>query len=221
MTHPRDALLPFKCWPCVGAPDRAAVLRLLPADIPVLSVARPFLIPALVNSESQVHRLMVVSALLRARYLRLKEQLTSAQLKAQANLQVVPQLQSLNIGDPLHLTKPFRVRASSSNTNTSTISAASSLPGVWIVKHFFLRHLVIQARVTNQAALSEKAGLTLTDICLVITENLEETIQPLLQVPIAALPTGMTGCTWCVLSVAPNRMEGSTAQKTCELRYTV
>jgi len=201
-----------------SAIDRAAALRLLPADIPVSAVARPFLIPALVDSESQVRRLTVVSALLRARYLRLKEQLTSAQLKAQANLQVVPQLQSLNLGDsPLHSTQPFRARSSSGSSNSSSI-----LPEVWIVKHFFARHLVIQARVTNQAALSEKAGRTLTDICFVVAESSEdEAIQPLLQVPIAVLPTGMTGCTWCVLSAAPGRMESSTAQLTCELRYTV
>ena len=199
-----------------NAIDRAAALRLLPSDIPVSAVARPFLIPALVDSESQVRRLTVVSALLRARYLRLKEQLTSAQLKAQANLQVVPQLQSLELGDPLHSTKQFRARASATSSSTS-----SSLPEVWIVKHFFPRHLVIQARVTNQAALSEKTGRTLTDICFVVAESSEDAIQPLLQVPIAMLPSGMTGCTWCVLSAAPARMEGTTAQLTCELRYTV
>ena len=194
--------------------DRAAALRLLPPDITVSAVARPFLIPALVDSESQVRRLTVVSALLRARYLHLKEQLTSAQLKAQSNLQVVPQFQSLNLGDPLNSTKPFRARASGGG------SSSSSMPEVWIVKHFFPRHLVIQARVTNQAGLSEKTGRTLIDIAFVVAESSEEAIQPMLQVPIAVLPSSMTGSTWCVLSAAPTRMEGSTAQLTCELRYT-
>lgn len=195
--------------------DRAAALRLLPPDIPVSAVARPFLIPALVDSESQVRRLTVVSALLRARYIRLKEQLTAAQLKAQANLQVVPQLRSLNLGDPLHSTKPFRARTSGGG------NTGNNMPEVWIVKHFFPRHLVIQARVTNQAGLNDKAGRTLTDICFVVAESSEEAIQPLLQVPIAVLPSSMTGSTWCVLSAAPTRMEGSTAILTCELRYTV
>ncbi|KAL7559311.1 hypothetical protein ACA910_001392 [Epithemia clementina (nom. ined.)] len=196
--------------------DRAAALRLLPPEIPVSAVARPFLIPALVDSESLVRRLTVVSALLRARYLRLKEQLTSAQLKAQANLQVVPQIQSLNLGEPLHSTKPFRARTSGGGSSGSS----SNMPEVWIVKHFFPRHLVIQARVTNQAGLSEKTGRTLTDIAFVVAESSEEAIQPLLQVPIAVLPSSMTGSTWCVLSAAPTRMEGSSAQLTCELRYT-
>ena len=197
-----------------NAIDRAAAIRLLPSDIPVSAVARPFLIPALVDSESQVRRLTVVSALLRARYLRLKDELTAAQLKAQATLQVVPQLRSLNLGDPLHSTKAFRAR-------TSGGSSSSTSPEVWIVKHFFPRHLVIQAKVTNQATLSDKSIRTLSDIQFVVAECSDEAIQPLLQVKIAVLPSKMTGSAWCVLSASPGRMEGSTAQLTCELRYTV
>jgi hypothetical protein len=197
-----------------SAVDRAAAIRLLPSNIPVSAVARPFLIPALVDSESQVRRLTVVSALLRARYLRLKDELTAAQLVAQANLQVVPQLRSLNLGDPLHSTKPFRAR-------TSGGSSSSTSPEVWIVKHFFPRHLVIQAKVTNQTTLSDKSTRTLSEIAFVVAESSEEAIQPMMQVPIAVLPSKMTGSTWCVLSATPARMEGSTAQLTCELRYTV
>jgi hypothetical protein len=47
--------------------DRAAALRLLPSSIPVSAVSRPFLIPALVESESQVRRYKMASSLLRAR----------------------------------------------------------------------------------------------------------------------------------------------------------
>jgi hypothetical protein len=47
--------------------DRPAALRLLPSSVPVSSVARPFLIPALVESESQVRRYKIASSLLRAR----------------------------------------------------------------------------------------------------------------------------------------------------------
>lgn len=196
-----------------SAIDRAAALRLLPSDVPVSAVARPFLIPALVDSESHVRRLTVVSALLRARYMRLKGQLTEAQLKAQANLHVVPQLRSLNLGDPLHSTNPFRAR-----TNTP---AGSTMPDVMIVKHFFPRHLVIQAKVTNSVGLSAKYVRTLSDVAFVVAESSEEAIQPLLQVPIQVLPAKMTGCAWCVLSAAPTRMDGPVAQLTCELRYTV
>jgi Vam6/Vps39-like protein vacuolar protein sorting-associated protein 39 len=202
-----------------SAIDRAAALHLLPSDVPVSAVARPFLIPALVDSESQVRRLTVVSALLRARYLRLKDQLTSAQLRAQANLHVVPQLRSLNLGDPLHSTKPFRAR-----TNSNTITGSSgSMPEVWIVKHYFRKYLVIQAKVTNQAGpLSEKAGRTLTDIAFVVAESSEEeAIQPIQVVTIPVLPPNRTGSCYQVLSAAPSRMEGATAQLTCELRFTV
>jgi len=193
-----------------GEIDRAAALRLLPNNVPVSAVARPFLIPALVDSESQARRLKVVSSLLRARHTALKQQLTEAQLKAQANLHVVQQLKSLNFGEPLHSTKPFKARPSS--------SASSTFPDVVIVKHFFPRHVVIQAKVSNNSYAVD--GRALGNIAFVVAESSEEAIQPSTQVPIKVLPFKATGSAWCVLVAAPNRMEG-TAILTCELRYTV
>ncbi|KAL3919591.1 MAG: hypothetical protein SGILL_003681 [Bacillariaceae sp.] len=193
-----------------GEIDRAAALRLLPNNVPVSAVARPFLIPALVDSESQARRLKVVSSLLRARHTALKQQLTDAQLKAQANLHVVSQLRSLNLGEPLHSTKPFKARPSS--------SASSTFPDVVIVKHFFPRHVVIQAKISNNAYSVD--GRALGNIAFVVAESSEEAIQPSTQVAIKVLPYKTTGSTWCVLVASPNRMEG-TAILTCELRYTV
>ena len=190
--------------------DRAAALRLLPQNVPVSAVARPFLIPALVDSESQIRRLTVTAALLRAKYVSLKQQLTEAQIKAQANLHAVPQLRSLNLGDPLHSSKPFKARP--------THAAPSTFPEVMIVKHFFPRHLVIQAKVTNNAVQVE--GQSLGDVAFVVAESSEEAIQPTLQVPLKALPFMSTGSAWCVLSAAPQRIDGM-AILTCELRYTV
>lgn len=208
-----------------GAIDRTAALRLLPSDVPVSQVARPFLIPALVDSESQVRRMAVVSSLLRSRYLRLKEKLTEAQLKAQANIHVVPALRSLNLGDPLHSTKSFRIRTTSSSPGTT-------MPYVEVVKHFFGRHLVIQAKVTNSPYTSGPSSTygndanqsqhSLSDIAFVVAESSEEeAIQPMLQIPIQLLPPKLTGSAWCVLSAVPSMMEGPTAQLTCELRYAV
>lgn len=193
-----------------NAIDRAAALRLLPENVPVSAVARPFLIPALVDSESQIRRLTVTAALLRAKYVSLKQQLTDAQIKSQASLHAVPQLRSLHLGDPLHSSKPFKARPAH--------SASSTFPEVMIVKHFFPRHLIIQAKVTNSAVSVD--GRTLGDVAFVVAESSEEAIQPSLQVPLKALPFGATGSAWCVLSAAPQRMEGM-AVLTCELRYTV
>jgi len=190
--------------------DRAAALRLLPKNVPVAAVARPFLIPALVESESQGRRLKVVSSLLRARHNALKQQLTKAQLKAQAHLHVVPQLRSMNLGDPLHSSKPFKARPSS--------SASPTFPDVVIVKYFFPRHVVIQAKVTNNSLVVD--GRALGNIAFVVAESSEDAIQPSTLVPIKILPYKATGSTWCVLVAAPSRMEG-TAILTCELRYTV
>mmetsp|Transcript_20025 Transcript_20025/g.49833 ORF Transcript_20025/g.49833 Transcript_20025/m.49833 type:complete len:1448 (+) Transcript_20025:139-4482(+) len=196
-----------------GDIDRSAALRLLPNNLPVSAVARPFLIPALVDSESQTRRLKVVSSLLRAKHTALKHQLTDAQLKAQANLYVVQQFKSMNLGPPLHSTKPFKARPSS--------SASPTFPDVIIVKHFFARHLIIQAKVNNNSLAVE--GRALGNLAFVVAESSEDAIQPAssnAQVPIKVLPYNTTGSAWCVLVAAPSRMEG-TAILTCELRYTV
>ena len=190
--------------------DRAAALRLLPKNVPVAAVARPFLIPALVESESQARRLKVVSSLLRARHNKLKQQLTDAQLKAQAHLHIVPQLKAMNIGEPLHSTKPFKARPSS--------SASSTFPDVMITKYFFPRHVVIQAKVTNNSLTVD--GRPLGNVAFVVAESSEEAIQPSISVPIKLLPYKASGSAWCALMANPNRMEG-TAILTCELRYTV
>eukprot|EP00934_Nitzschia_sp_Nitz4_P005995 Nitzschia sp. Nitz4//scaffold68_size99682//22254//25922//NITZ4_004556-RA/size99682-processed-gene-0.36-mRNA-1//-1//CDS//3329556569//5985//frame0 len=190
--------------------DRAAALRLLPKNVPVAAVARPFLIPALVESESLGRRLKVVSSLLRARHVALKQQLTDAQLMAQASLHVVPQLRALNLGDPLHSSKAFKARPSP--------SASATFPDVVIVKHFFPRHVVIQAKVTNSSAAVD--GRSLGNVAFVVAESSEEVIQQSTLVPIKVLPFKATGSSWCVLVAAPTRMEGP-AILTCELRYTV
>ncbi|VEU33834.1 unnamed protein product [Pseudo-nitzschia multistriata] len=196
-----------------GDIERSAALRLLPNNLPVSAVARPFLIPALVDSESQVRRLKVVSSLLRAKHTALKQQLTDAQLKSQANLYVVPQFRAMNIGEPLHSTKPFKARLSS--------SASPTFPDVVIVKHFFPRHLIIQAKITNNSLAID--GRALGNLAFVVAESSEDAIQPAsiaAQVPIKVLPFHTTGSAWCVLTASPSRMEG-TAILTCELRYTV
>jgi len=119
-----------------------------------------------------------------------------------------------------------RDTSSSNNNNAAAGGTAgnngSVMPDVMIVKYFFPRHLVIQAKVTNSVALNAKYERTLSDISFVVAESSEEeAIQPLLQVPIQLLPSKMSGSAWCVLSASPNRMDGPTAQLTCELRYTV
>jgi hypothetical protein len=87
-----------------------------------------------------------------------------------------------------------------------------------IIKHFFPRHLVIQARIVNSAASVD--GRTLGEIAFVVAESSEEAIQPALQVPLKALPYQSSGSAWCVLSANPQRMDGI-AILTCELRYVV
>ena len=187
--------------------DQAAALRLLPKTIPVSTLAQTFLIPALIDSESQARRLTVAASLLRAKYLRLKKSLTEAQIKSQSILQNVPALQALHLGDSVYISKPFKARPSN--------SSSSHFPDVTITKHFFHRYVIIQATVT---AINDL--LVLGDVQLVVAESSDEALLPSVNVPIKILPSGMTGSSWCVLAASPQRLDG-TAVLVCEMHYTI
>eukprot|EP00573_Skeletonema_grethae_P001958 CAMPEP_0201688992 /NCGR_PEP_ID=MMETSP0578-20130828/2660_1 /ASSEMBLY_ACC=CAM_ASM_000663 /TAXON_ID=267565 /ORGANISM="Skeletonema grethea, Strain CCMP 1804" /LENGTH=472 /DNA_ID=CAMNT_0048173489 /DNA_START=69 /DNA_END=1487 /DNA_ORIENTATION=- len=195
--------------------DKSAALRLLPKNIPLSEMARPFLIPAVVENQSQVRRLSVASALLRSRYMQLKKKLTEAQLKSQASLHTVPALQKLNLGEHLHSSKSTKARFVHP-------SSSSNFPEVLIVKHFFSRHLVIQAQVmnVNSSQTFQDDVRTLTDVAFVVAESSDEALLPTLQVPLKTLPPRATGSAWCVLAASPQRLDG-TAFLASELRFTV
>jgi hypothetical protein len=186
--------------------DKSAALRLLPKNVSMAAVARPFLIPAIVENESQVRRLTVAEALLRSKYMRLKQKLTEAQLKSHASLHSVPALQKLHLGDPLHSSKPVKARP--------VHLASPHFPDVMLVKYFFHKHLVIQAQVTNTAP-----GQTLADLAFVVAESSDEALLPTMEVPLKTLPPHTTGSAWAVLAASSQRLE--TCFLTCELRYTV
>jgi len=192
-----------------GAVDSSA-LRLLPENVPVSAVARPFLIPAIVDSESQVRRLKVAAALLRARYVELKRNLTEAQIKSQAMLHTTPALRALNVGDLLHSSRPFLAKPSR--------TAAPGFPDVILSKHFFARHLIIQANITNISKAIE--GRTIGDVAFVVAESSDDSIIPTVQVPLKTLPPNATGSVWCAMIASPGRLD-ETAFLTCELRYTI
>jgi len=194
--------------------DKAAALRLLPKNIPMSSVVRPFLIPAVVENESQVRRLAVASSLLRSRYIQLKQKLTEAQLKSQASLHSALALKKLNLGDPIHSSKPTKARP--------VHAASPNYPDVMLIKHFFPRHLVIQAQVMNNANATNNQGnaRTLADVAFVIAESSDEALVPTMELPLKTVPPGATGSVWCVLAASPQRLDGA-AFLTCELRFTV
>jgi hypothetical protein len=191
-----------------GVIDKAAALRLLPKNIPMSSLARPFLIPAVIENEAEVRRLTVASALLRYKYITLKQKLIEAQLKSQASLYSSPALQKLNLGEPLYSSKPMKARP--------VHAASPHYPDVMLIKHFFSRHLVIQAQVMNIL----DGTITLSNIAFVVAESSDEALVPTMELPVKTLPPGAMGCTWCVLSASPQRLDGA-AFLTCELRFTV
>ena len=190
--------------------DRTAALRLLPENIPISALSQSFLVPALIDSESQARRMTVVASLLRAKYVRLKHALTETQIKSQSSLQTVPGLRSLNLGEPVYSSKAFKARPSSVTT--------SHFPDITIVKYFFPRYVVIQATVTNSAAALE--GKTLGEVQLIVAESSDEALLPSINIAIKTLPPKITGSTWCVLAASPQRLDGS-AILACELRYKI
>ena len=197
--------------------DKAAALRLLPRNMPMSSIARPFLIPAVVEDESQVRRLTIASALLRSRYTQLKKKLTEAQLKAQSSIHNSPALQKLNLGDLLHSCKPFKARP--------VHTASPFSPDVMLTKHFFPRHLVIQAQVLNSrgstaTAPSQNDTRTLSNVAFVVAESSDEALVTKMELPLKTIPPGAVGSVWCVLAASPQRLDGA-AFLTCELRFTV
>lgn len=190
--------------------DRSAALRLLPKNIPMSSLSQSFLVPALIDSESQARRMEVVAALLRAKYVRLKRTLTETQIKSQSSIHAVPGLRSLNLGQPIYTSKPFKARPSS--------LTSYNFPDISITKYFFPRYVVIQASVFNCAP--HMRDKSLGDVQLVVAESSEDALLPSIHIPIKTLPPEMTGSSWCVLAASPQRLDIS-AILTCEMRYNI
>lgn len=190
--------------------DRSAALHLIPKSIPVSALSRNFLIPSLIESDSQVRRLTIVSSLYRAKYLRLKHALTDAQIKSQSTLHGVPALRQLNLGELIYSSKPFKARVAH--------SSAPHFPDVTIIKHFFPRYVIIQAIVTNSAVVLE--GRALGEVSLVVAESSDEALLPSINVSIKILPSKATGSSWYALAASPQRLDGA-AILACEMRYTV
>jgi hypothetical protein len=190
--------------------DRSAALRLLPKNIPISALSQSFLIPALIDSESQARRMEVAAALLRAKYVRLKRILTETQIKSQSSIHTVPGLRSLNLGQPIYTSKSFKARPSS--------LTSYNFPDISITKYFFPRYVVIQASVFNCAP--QMRDKSLGNVQLVVAESSEDALLPSIHIPIKTLPPGMTGSSWCVLAASPQRLDIS-AILTCELRYDI
>lgn len=190
--------------------DRSAALRLLPRNIPISTLSKSFLVPALIDGESKARRMEVVSSLLKAKYVKLKQALTEAQIKSQSSINTVPGLRSLNLGDPIYVSKPFKARPSS--------NGLSYFPDITITKYFFNRFVVIQSTVQNSSpGISAK---TLGDLQLIIAESSDDALIPSINIAVKILPSGMKGSSWCVLAASPQRLDGS-AILTCEFRYKI
>ena len=93
----------------------------------------------------------------------MKKSLTAAQLSSQQDWKNVDVLQQLEMGDIVKSSNIFIGRASG--------SPSPSFPNVTLVKHFFSRHLLIEARVSN----SSFDARTLGNVAFVVAESADET----------------------------------------------
>jgi len=85
------------------------------------------------------------------------------------------------------------------------------------VKHYFPRHLILQAQITNDSP----DRRTLADVAFVVAESSsEDSVVPTVNVPVKTLPLRSTGSAWCALEIIPARLE-ETVLLTCELRFTI
>jgi Vam6/Vps39-like protein vacuolar protein sorting-associated protein 39 len=193
--------------------DRAAAIRLLPRDMPVSSMSKSFLIPALIDSDSEIRRLTVVSSLLRTKYMNLKQSLTDAQIKSQFHIQNIPALKSLDLGEVTFTSKPFQIRS-------TNLASSSPIQHITLIKHFFPRFVVIQAIISNPVPDNVSRKKFLGEVQFVVAESSEEALIPSISVPIKVLPPNITGSSWCALAASPHRLDG-TAILTCEVRFNV
>lgn len=191
--------------------DHSSALSLFPETTPLSTIARPFIIPSLIIGESTVRHLEVVSALLRSRIIKLKKVLTEAQIKTQSNLNTILSRHSLNFGMRKYSSEPFKPRLSHHCT--------LNLPNINVTKHFFSRHLVLEAKVTNSLpGCKGKPGRCIGDVDFIVTESSDDSLLPNFSVPLDLLPEGMSGSTWYILSLCSQHLN-SVVTLTCELRY--
>ena len=195
--------------------DRAAALRLLPPHVPLSAVSRPFLVPALKDGESQVRRLTVAASLLRANYLHLKQTLTERQIQSQAHISTVPALSKFH-QPPISISPPLPLHPLHHNPTNNN----NYLPHVTIIKHYYPRYLVLQAKITNSSTSVDLSPRTLADVSFVVAESSDEALLPSMVVAIPTLPPNVTGSSWCVLATSPQRFMDP-ATLTCELRYSL
>ncbi len=195
--------------------DRAAALRLLPPHVPLSAVSRPFLVPALKDGESQVRRLTVAASLLRANYLHLKQTLTERQIESQAHISTVPALSKFH-QPPISISPPLPLHPLHHNPTNNN----NYLPHVTIIKHYYPRYLILQAKITNSSTSVDLLPRTLADVSFVVAESSDEALLPTMVVAIPTLPPNVTGSSWCVLATSPQRFMDP-ATLTCELRYSL
>ena len=183
--------------------DQGAALRALPPETPMQSL-RNFLVPALKSKASKFRQLSVAANLIRARQQELQKLKLNTNLLAQSTLENVVELKGWKLGAKRGESTPIKVHHNLQHSNQFPFT-------VDLTKHFFKRHVVLQARITNTG------NQNVYDCGWAVAEVSDDALQPTVQLNIPLLPPNAASCSFNVLERRAQAVEAVVL--TTEMRW--
>ena len=166
--------------------DQGSALRTLPPETPIQAL-KNFLVPALKSNASKLRQLSVAANLIRARQQELQKLKLSTNLIAQSSLDSVMELKGWKLG--VKKGESALMKVSHNNLQNS-----AQFPfAVELTKHYFKRHVVLQAKINN------KGDVNVYECALMVAEVSDDVLQPSVTVSIPLLPPGGTSSSFAVL----------------------
>eukprot|EP00520_Triparma_pacifica_P017576 CAMPEP_0118671908 /NCGR_PEP_ID=MMETSP0785-20121206/22253_1 /TAXON_ID=91992 /ORGANISM="Bolidomonas pacifica, Strain CCMP 1866" /LENGTH=1080 /DNA_ID=CAMNT_0006566825 /DNA_START=102 /DNA_END=3342 /DNA_ORIENTATION=+ len=184
--------------------DQGAALRALPPDTPIQAL-KNFLVPSLKSNASKLRQLSVAANLIRARQQELQKLKLSTNLFAQSTLESVIELKGWKLGMKKGESGPMKVQHNLQHSNQFPFA-------VELTKHFFKRHVVLQAKISN------KGDVKIYDCAFNVAEVSDDVLMPSVLCPIPLLPSGSSSCSFSVLERRAQAMDPVVL--TTELRWT-
>jgi hypothetical protein len=184
--------------------DQGSALRALPPETPIQAL-NDFLVPALKSNASKLRQLSVAANLVRARQQELQKLKLSTNLVAQSSLDSVMELKGWKLG-----TK--KGESSLMKVSHNNLQNSAQFPfTVELTKHYFKRHVVLQAKINN------KGDVNVYECALMVAEVSDDVLQPSATVNIPLLPPGGTSCSFAVLERRAQAVEAVVL--TSEMRW--
>ena len=165
--------------------DQAAAVRALPPETPLASL-KGFLVPALKSRASKLRQLSIAANLIRARHTELQNKKINKILMSQSSLEKVIATKGWKFGAKKSSSSPVKVQ--------NKFQHNSDFPfHVVLTKHFFSRHVVVQAAVTNTG------DRDVYDCGWTVVDTSDDCLQPSTQLPISLLPPKCSSSSFTIL----------------------